>query len=64
MSSPDTIYFHVTKACNLRCAYCYFSAGDPMDKELSTEDALLVLKSASLLKPRRVVFTGGEPLER
>lgn len=64
MSSPDTIYFHVTKACNLRCAYCYFSAGDPMDKELSTEDALLVLKSASLLKPRRVVFTGGEPLLR
>lgn len=60
----DTVYLHVTKACNLRCVYCYFSAGEPMEKELSTEEMLSVLRDAYSLDPRRVVFTGGEPLLR
>ena len=64
MNQPDTIYFHVTKRCNLRCDYCYFSAGVPMKKELSTKEAHSILESACLLNPRRVVFTGGEPLVR
>ena len=64
MNSPDTIYFHVTKKCNLHCSYCYFSAGEPMDKELSTEEALSILEYAFLLNPKRLVFTGGEPLLR
>lgn len=65
MNSPDTVYLHVTKACNLRCAYCYFSAGEPnIEKELSTEAMLSVLKDVFLLSPKRVVFTGGEPLLR
>lgn len=60
----DTLYLHVTKACNLHCVYCYFSAGEPMEKELSTEEMLTVLREAHLLNPRRVVFTGGEPVLR
>ena len=64
MNSPDTIYFHLTKKCNLHCSYCYFSGGQPMDKELSYKEALSVLESACLLNPRRLVFTGGEPLLR
>ncbi len=64
MNSPDTVYLHVTKACNLYCVYCYFSAGEPMRKELSTEEMLSVLRDVYLLNPRRVVFTGGEPLLR
>jgi MoaA/NifB/PqqE/SkfB family radical SAM enzyme len=65
MNSPDTVYLHVTKAYNLRCAYCYFSAGEPnIEKELSTEAMLSVLEDVLLLSPRRVVFTGGEPLLR
>lgn len=64
MKAPDTIYFHVTKACNLRCAYCYFSAGEPMVKELSTEEMFSVLRDVHLVNPQRVVFTGGEPLLR
>ena len=62
--SLDTVYLHVTKACTLRCVYCYFSAGEPFEKELSTEEMLLVLRDASLLNPRRIIFTGGEPLLR
>lgn len=64
MNSPDTVYLHVTKRCNLRCVYCYFSAGEPMEKELSTEEMLSVLKDVYSLNPRRVFFTGGEPLLR
>lgn len=61
---PDTVYLHVTKACTLHCVYCYFSAGEPFEKELSTEELLSVLRDVYLLNPRRVVFTGGEPLLR
>ena len=64
INSPDTIYLHVTKRCNLDCVYCYFSAGEPMEEELSTEEMLSVLRDVYLLNPRRVVFTGGEPLLR
>ncbi len=64
VSTLDTIYLHVTKACTLRCVYCYFSAGEPFEDELSTEEMLSVLKDACLLGPKRIVFTGGEPLLR
>lgn len=64
MNSPDTVYLHLTKKCNLRCAYCYFFAGEPMEQELSTEEMLQVLRDVCSLNPRRVVFTGGEPLLR
>lgn len=64
MTLLDTAYLHVTKACNLRCVYCYFSAGKAMEKELSTEEMLSVLRDVYLLDPKRVVFTGGEPLLR
>lgn len=60
----DTVYLHVTRACNLRCTYCYFSAGKAMEDELSTDELIRVLKDVNRLNPRRVVFTGGEPLLR
>ena len=35
-----------------------------MEKELSTEEILLVFRDIHLLNPRRVIITGGEPLLR
>lgn len=64
MNSLDTIYLHVTKRCNLSCSYCYFSAGDPLNDELSTNEWLNVIDEISRINPKRVVFTGGEPLLR
>ena len=64
INSLDPVYLHVTKRCNLDCVYCYFSAGEPMEEELSTDEILSVLRDVNLLNPRRVVFTGGEPLLR
>ncbi len=59
-----TIFFHVTKACNLRCKYCYFSANKPLANELRTEEFPPIWKDIVSLRPEKVVFTGGEPLLR
>ncbi len=34
----QSVFLHVTKACNLSCKYCYFSARTPMPDEMTTED--------------------------
>jgi len=64
MISPETIYLHLTKACNLHCQYCYFSAGEAQQDELLTGEIDSLLKDIFKLSPKRVVFTGGEPLLR
>jgi len=64
MSLLDTFYLYVTRSCNLQCVYCYFTTKSPMSYELSTAEMIAVLQDVCLLKPRRIVFTGGEPLLR
>src|SRR5688500_10585777 len=59
-----TVFLHVTKACNLRCTYCYFSADRPMPGELATEEFEPLWADLATVGPRKVVFTGGEPLIR
>lgn len=59
-----TIYIHLTHACNLRCSYCYFDAGEPIDNELSLDELRLLFKEINLFTPQKVVLTGGEPLLR
>ena len=58
----ETIYWHLTRQCNLRCTYCYFSAGIPDVDELSEKELDAVVQDIILINPSRVVFTGGEPL--
>ena len=60
----DTVFLHVTKACNLRCAYCYFSADKPLFDELGLEEFAGVWPQLVAVRPQKVVFTGGEPLLR
>lgn len=62
--SIDTVFLHVTKACNLRCDYCYFSASRPLPDELTTEDFSRLWPDIVAIAPKKVVFTGGEPLLR
>ena len=38
MVALRNVFLHVTKACNLRCAYCYFSASRPLPGEMTTEE--------------------------
>lgn len=63
-SRPGSVFVHLTKACNLRCRYCYFSAARPMPNELTREEYARFWADLVTLKPDKVVLTGGEPLLR
>jgi len=58
------VFLHVTKACNFRCAYCYFSAARAMPNEMSTAELSRLWPDLVALRPDKVIFTGGEPLLR
>lgn len=58
------VYLHVTKACNLWCRYCYFSASEPLASELTADEYENLWPQLVTMAPRKVVFTGGEPLLR
>lgn len=58
------VFLHVTKACNLYCSYCYFSASKPLPDELTTAEFTQLWPDLVMLRPRKVIFTGGEPLLR
>src|SRR5689334_16030831 len=58
------VFLHVTKACNLHCTYCYFSAKKPLPDEMTTEDFARLWPEMVKVRPQKVIFTGGEPLLR
>lgn len=58
------VFLHVTKACNLSCKYCYFSARKPLPDEMATDEFAPLWPEIVALGPRKVIFTGGEPLLR
>lgn len=58
------VYLHVTKACNLRCTYCYFTASKPLPGEMIGAELAPLWPQLAALRPAKVVFTGGEPLLR
>ncbi len=62
--SLRNVFLHVTKACNLYCKYCYFSASKPLPDEMTTEDFMRLWPAMVAVRPQKVVFTGGEPLLR
>lgn len=62
--SLRSIFLHVTKACNLYCRYCYFSASRPLPNEMTTADLARLWPEIVEVRPQKVVFTGGEPLLR
>jgi radical SAM protein with 4Fe4S-binding SPASM domain len=52
-----------TRKCNLRCTYCYASAGEALDQELSFDELIDVAEQARNLGARRIILLGGgEPL--
>ena len=58
------VFLHVTKACNLRCAYCYFSADRPLANEMTAGEMASLWPDLVALAPHKVIFTGGEPFLR
>jgi MoaA/NifB/PqqE/SkfB family radical SAM enzyme len=58
------VFLHVTRACNLRCRYCYLSAGQRAADEMTTEEYARLWPELVALRPKKAIITGGEPLLR
>ena len=54
---------HLTNTCNLKCPYCYKDTNNLKmnDKELSVEEIVSSIKTASKNGFSKVTFSGGEP---
>lgn len=52
-----------SKQCNLRCIYCYASAGEKLESELTIAEVKSVIDQASELGAKKIILLGGgEPL--
>lgn len=51
------VFLHVTKACNLRCDYCYFSASRPLPGEMTAAERGRLWPQLVTVGPQKVVFT-------
>jgi len=58
------IHWEVTNRCNLRCKHCLSMSGLPRSVELTTKEAMAVLKTFHAAGASKVFFTGGEPFIR
>ena len=61
MPQVATFDFHVTSECSQECAYCWGPQSIP---EVGTETALAIISKIAAGGSRRIVFTGGDPLQR
>lgn len=61
MPAVATFDFHVTSECSQQCLYCW----GPQDiAEVETDTALAIVAKIAESGARRIVFTGGDPLQR
>lgn len=59
------VVWNMTRRCNLRCRHCYLEAGEvDGSRELTTEEAKLLIKELAEMKVPVLLFSGGEPLLR
>ena len=58
-----SIELELSRACNLRCLYCYAASGEPIENELSIDEIRDAIDQACGLGIKKVVVLGGgEPL--
>lgn len=58
------VTWELTLKCNLRCIHCGSNAGEKRRKELTTKEALDVVKDLADLGVDEICFLGGEPFLR
>ena len=58
MKKPSVIHWAITSRCNLKCGFCFAFKR----KELNTNKCLKIIDKIKLLKIKKLVITGGEPL--
>jgi radical SAM protein with 4Fe4S-binding SPASM domain len=61
MQDLRSAQFHLTSACNLKCAHCYLNASEQQDNELSFDEWQAILKGLPD-SIQEIDLTGGEPL--
>ncbi len=58
-----SIELELSRACNLRCLYCYAASGQPLENEITLEEIYDIIDQAVALGVKKViVLGGGEPL--
>jgi len=58
-----SIELELSRACNLRCLYCYAASGTPLANELSLDEIFGAIDQAVALGTKKIiVLGGGEPL--
>ena len=59
--APLVIVWNYTNLCNLRCRYCYQSAGASLKDELSFEEKINLIDQMVEAHVAYIAFSGGEP---
>lgn len=62
--APFLVVWNYTQICNLRCKHCYASAGTSRTDELTSQEALDVVRKLGDAGVTIIAFSGGEPLMR
>lgn len=58
-----SLELELSRACNLRCIYCYAASGQPLAGELTLAEIYDILDQAAALGAKKIiVLGGGEPL--
>jgi MoaA/NifB/PqqE/SkfB family radical SAM enzyme len=61
-TAPLVIVWNYTNLCNLRCRYCYQSAGKTLNDELSYEKKVELINQMAENHVAYLAFSGGEPI--
>lgn len=64
ISAPMRLYYHITFGCNLACEHCMFGNKKGGKDELSTAEAMEVVRQLEDLGCPELRITGGEPTIR
>ena len=63
-AKPLLCWFSLTEECDLHCKFCFADSGEPLEDELTTQEAYRLLDNIAEAGTRAIVFGGGEPTLR
>src|SRR3989304_4749435 len=64
LDAPICLTWELTYRCNLRCAHCLSSSGEPRHGELTTSEAISLIREWAAMQVFYVNVGGGEPMLR
>lgn len=64
IATPITVFFEVTKKCNLRCGHCFNASGEKYTNELKLDEIIDLIDQFAKAGVFSVKITGGEPFCR